>query len=91
MKEKLQRILASLFSFFIIASIFGGGIIFIMFIMALILGGEAGANLAISASNTVMPYFIRSATISVLVGLISIYIKGAHTLSLEKPNKKPKQ
>ena len=90
MKKRLQDILASLFSFFIIVAIFGGEVIFVMFIIALILGGQLGNNLAISASNTVMPFFIKSATVSILTGLIWMYIEGNHTLSLGEPNKRTK-
>lgn len=82
MKEKLDNVLKRIFSFFLIVAILGGGIIFIMFLVALIIGGDLGASIAVSARETIMPYLIRSASISVLVGLISLYITGKHVLSL---------
>lgn len=86
MKNKIQDIFNWLFSFFIIIAILGGGIILIMFIIAMILGGDMGEKIATSASNIVMPYFIKSAAIAILAGLISIYINGSHSLSLKSPN-----
>ena len=82
MKEKIDRVLRRLFSLFLVIAMLGGGIIFLMFLVALIVGGNLGASIAISAKETIMPYFIRSASISVLVGLISLYITGKHGLSL---------
>lgn len=86
MKGKIQMIINTLFSSLIIISILGGGIIFIMFLLAIILGGNIGTKLANSASDTVMPYFIQIAAIAIFLGLISIYISKNHTLSLKKPN-----
>lgn len=82
MKEKIDRVLRRLFSLFLVMAMLGGGIIFIMFLVALIVGGDLGESIAISARGTIMPFFIRSASISVLVGLISLYITGKHGLSL---------
>lgn len=84
MKVKIQKIVDSIFSVSLITAILGGGIIFVMFMMALIIGGPSGEALATNASKVIMPYFIRIASLSVLCGLISIYISGKHPLSLEE-------
>lgn len=88
MKEKTQNIINRLFSLLITISIFGGGVIFLMYLIALIFGGNIGAKLATSASDIIMPHFIRIAAIAILFGLVSIYSNGIHSLSLKKPNKK---
>lgn len=82
MKGKLDNILRKIFSLFLIVAIFGGGIVFIMFVVALIIGGELGGSIAINARETVMPYFIRFASLAVFSGLISLYLTGEHGLSL---------
>lgn len=87
MKEKLQSVISAVFSLFIIIAILGGGIVFCMFVIALIIGGDVGASLASNASKVVMPYFIRSASIAVLAGLVSFYITKEHALSLEENGK----
>lgn len=79
---------SAVFSVFILIAILGGGIIFLMFVISLVVGGETGALIAVSAKTKVMPYFIRSAAIGALAGLISFYITGLHTLSIEKKIKK---
>lgn len=84
MKEKTQKITNKLFSLFLTISIFGGGVIFLMFLVALIFGGNTGAKLATSASDIIMPHFIRTAAIAILFGLLSIYSNGLHSLTLKK-------
>lgn len=83
MKVKLEKIIESLFSIFVIIAIIGGGVVFLMFVVGIILGGETGNALAVSAKSTVMPMFIRSATVAVLLGLIHYYIIGEHALTME--------
>lgn len=83
MKEKRGKIIESIFSIALVIAITGGGVIFCMFMIALVIGGSTAESIATSASKIVMPYFIRSASIAVLCGLISFYISGNHTLSLD--------
>ena len=83
MREKIQKITRSLFSLIIILAIAGGGVVFIMFILGIIIGGSTGNSLALSARNTVMPLFIRSAAIGVLMGLINYYASGNHALTMD--------
>lgn len=84
MRDKLDKILKAIFSIFLIIAILGGGVVFAMFVIALIIGGEMATNLATSAQKAVMPYFIKSAAIAVLAGLISLYNSQTHTLSLKE-------
>lgn len=83
MKNKLDSILKSIFSIFILIALAGGGVVFLLFIGALIVGGEKGAEIALNSKNMVMPFFIKSATVAVAAGLISFYNSKEHTLSLE--------
>ncbi|WFA08099.1 hypothetical protein [Tissierella sp. Yu-01] len=83
MKEKSGNILNSIFSILILTAVLGGGIVFAMFILALIIGGNAGEILAVNAKDIVMPIFIRAAALAILSGLISSYIVGDHSLSID--------
>lgn len=83
MKKKIEDIVESIFSLSLIIAIVGGGIIFLMFVAALIMGGASGEMIAVSASETIMPFFIRSASISILFGLIYVYISGEHALTMK--------
>lgn len=87
MKQQIQKIVESIFSLSLIIAILGGGVIFCMFIVGLITGGPTGEDLAVKASKVVMPYFIRSAAIAMTCGLISFYVTGKHTLSLDEEEK----
>ncbi|SCZ79921.1 hypothetical protein [Acidaminobacter hydrogenoformans] len=84
MKKRIEDVVSAIFSIFILIAILGGGIVFLMFAAALIVGGEMGSSIAVSAKSVVMPYFIRAATIGTLAGLVSFYLTGLHALSIEK-------
>ena len=86
MKNKIETIIENIFSLSLIVAILGGGIIFLMFVIGLIIGGANGELLAVNASTKIMPYFIRLASISVFSGLIWTYMKGQHSLSMEDKN-----
>ncbi len=82
MRNKIENFLKEIFSIFIMMAIFGGGIIFLMFMVAIVLGGAQGAKIALLAKDLVMPFFIRFASIGVLAGLIYSYLRKSHGLSL---------
>ena len=82
MKNTLKNIGKSIFSIFIMIAMAGGGIVFAMFAIALIIGGESGNAIALSARNTVMPIFIRSAAIAMAGGLLQLYASGEHQLTM---------
>jgi len=84
MRNKIENIVSAIFSISILIAIMGGGVVFLMFAASLIVGGEMGGSIAVSAKNIVMPYFIRSATIGTLAGLVSFYLTGLHGLFIEK-------
>lgn len=84
MRNKIKKALKEIFSLSLIISIFGGGVIFVMFVIAFIIGGTSGGNLSVMAAETIMPVFIRLAAIAIASGLASIYIDGKHTLSMKE-------
>jgi len=81
MKNILKKIGQSIFSIFIMIAMAGGGIVFAMFVIALIIG-ESGNAMALSAKNTVMPIFIICATIAMVGGLLELYASGEHELTM---------
>lgn len=83
MKDTILKASQSLFSIFILLAVAGGGIVFMMFVIGIIIGGPTGNSLAVSAKNTVMPIFIRSAALAVFAGLIYYYTSGEHTLTMD--------
>lgn len=78
----MENFLKTVFSILIMIAMLGGGLVFLMFLLALLLGGDLGATIAVNARSLVMPYFIRLASIAVLSGLIVSYMTDRHGLSL---------
>ena len=87
MREKMERILTNIFGIFVSIAVLGGVIVFLTYLVGMIIGGELGANLMVTAWKEWVPYFIRSAAIAVLAGLILFYVTGKHTLSLKEEKK----
>lgn len=84
MRESIGKLTKSIFSIFIMLAIAGGGVVFIMFILGIIIGGSTGTSLAVNVKNVVMPQFIRFAAIAVFAGLIDYYLTGKHALTVEE-------
>lgn len=78
MKDRLEKVIESLFSIFLIIAIAGGGIVFVMFVIGIIVGGTTGNSLAVNANSVMLPIFIRFAAIAVLLGLVKYYVIGEH-------------
>lgn len=91
MKQKYQEIIKSVFSISGMIAIVGGFIVFVLFCIALIIGGESGGNLAILAKKEIMPYFIRAATVATMAGLLLAYSTGDHALTLENKKRESKK
>lgn len=91
-KQVFENLLRSIFSIFIMIAIAGGVITFLLFVVAIIMGGDAGGQLAVNIKNIYLPYFIKAASIGVISGLILFYVSDTHALSLsvEKQNKEGK-
>lgn len=83
MKEKIRRIVESIFSIFVLIAVVGGGIVFLMFTLGIIIGGPTGESLAVNAKNVVMPIFIRCGAVAVAAGLAHYYTTGQHALTME--------
>lgn len=83
MREKTSKIGESVFSLFIILSLLGGAVVFFSFVISIIIGGEAGQNLAVMTKSEIMPVFIIFATIAMAGGLIQSYSDDEHSLTLK--------
>lgn len=82
MKNALKKIGPFIFSVLIIIAMAGGIIVFSLFTIAIIVGGESGSTIALLVKNTIMPFFIRCAAIAMAGGLIVLYASGEHELTL---------
>lgn len=68
------------------ASFFAGILPLFPFLFAIIVGGSMGENIAIFLYKQVYPWIIAEATISIVIGLIAMYIGKKQGLSVKKVN-----
>lgn len=87
MKEKIEKLMTNIFGIFVSAAVLGGVIVFLTYVVGILIGGESGSALMVKAWKVWSPYFIKSATIAVMAGLIIFYVTGRHTLSLKEEQK----
>ena len=80
----MSRILTNIYGIFISIAILGGVVIFLFYSLALIIGGNTGANLVSFAYDYLVPYFIRAASVATMCGLLIFYVTGKHTLTMKE-------
>lgn len=91
MREKIYSVLNKIYGVSILVSLFAGLLPIIPFIVAMIIGGKAGANISVFLYNQYYPWVAVLASFAVIVGLVALYIGKNITFSLPnwmKPKKK---
>ncbi|MDI9502499.1 MAG: hypothetical protein GX291_03315 [Tissierellia bacterium] len=86
--KDITRIANILFSIAITIALIGGGLVGLLFLLAVLIGGNTGESLAVFTKNDLLPQFIRIATIAMLSGLVRFYADNFHPLSLNTDEKK---
>jgi hypothetical protein len=87
MKEKLKKIsdvMKLVFGYGIMITLFVGGITFIGYLVALVIGGDTAALICKIIYKNIIPIMIYSTTILVLFGLVTMYIAGEKALTPSK-------
>ena len=85
--EKPVTVMKAIFGWAIMLSLFVGGVSCIGYIAALILGGDAAVAITAFIKQYIIPGVTYTATVSVLFGLLIMYLSGQTALSAKK--KKP--
>jgi len=94
MRKKLFNILNRIYGIMMTASFFAGFLPLIPFIIAIIIGGETGEKIALFLKNDYYPYVIIVGSISVVVGLIAMYVgklEGLSVKNVSADNKKTEE
>lgn len=94
MKEKLKKISDGckvVFGYGILISLFGGGITFFGYVIALIIGGDTAASICDFMYNTIIPIAIFISTVMVLFGILAMYLAGELALTPTKREKNVKK
>ncbi len=78
----MKNTIQSIFSIATMFAVAGGFVVFLLFFVAIIIGGETGESMALFANKGLMPYFIRGASVASFAGLIYFYMTKEHALTM---------
>ncbi len=84
--KKLSDILLKIFAYGVITCLFAGGLSFVGYLVALIIGGDTATNLCAWVFKTYLPWVIKATSVFTLIGLIGMYLskQKALTAKVEK-------
>lgn len=83
MSKKIYRVLNKLYAGLMFVSFFAGFLPLIPFVVALIIGGDTGAAIYSFLFTDYFPWVIALGSLSVIVGLIAMYVGKIEDLSLK--------
>ena len=84
MKEKIIKVLKMIFGYGITIALFGGGLSFVGYMVALCIGGTAAEALCVFIYKQYLPVIIYISTTMILLGLIIMYLSKDHALTANK-------
>lgn len=82
--NKVSDILKNVFGYGIMICLFAGGLTFFGYLAALIIGGETATLICTFMYETIIPIIIKASTILVLLGLVTMYLRGEKALTSNK-------
>ena len=91
MREKIYKILNKTYGILMSVSFFAGGIPLIPFIIALIVGGKTGEAISVFLSEKYYPWVIILGSISIVIGLIAMYVGKLEGLSVKSVSAEKKE
>ena len=84
MRKKIFNFLNRAYGLMMTVSFFAGFLPLIPFIIAIIIGGSTGEKIALFLYNDYYPYVIILGSVSVVVGLVAMYVGKLEGLSVKK-------
>lgn len=87
-REKLAKVLSYVYAIGIAVSLFAGALSVIGYVVAMIFGGDTAAAICKFIYKDFYPIIIYIASVSILVGLVKMYVAGEKSLV---PPKRKKQ
>lgn len=88
MNKKFYKVLNKVYATFMFISFFAGFLPLIPFIVALCIGGEVGAAVYKFLFSEYYPWIIAIGSLSIIVGLLAMYVGKIEDLSLKSMQKK---
>ena len=90
MSKKIYQILNKIYSVMMFVSFFAGFVPVIPFVVALFVGGKVGAGIYSFFFNEFYPVVIALGSISIVIGLIAMYVNKIEDMSLKSMTPKDK-
>ena len=93
MIKRLERpvaVLKKIFGWSVMLTLFVGGASFFAFILAIAVGGELAVSITAFIKQYIIPGVTYASTVTVLYGIIVMYLSGQTALSAKKSDGAPK-
>lgn len=74
MRSKIYNVLNKVYATLLLLAFVGGVLPIVPFVIAIVIGGPIGEKISLFLYHQFYPWVIVAATISVLVGLVAMYI-----------------
>ncbi|MBQ3040461.1 MAG: hypothetical protein IJD42_02570 [Clostridia bacterium] len=84
MREKIYSIINKVYGALLMTSFFAGFLPIIPFIVAIIIGGPSAEKICLFLYNQYYPWVIAIASISIIVGLVGMYVAKMITFGIKK-------
>ena len=82
--KKISNMFSMVFGYGIMIVLFVGGLTFLGYVVALIIGGSTGALISVFIYKNIIPLIIYASNILVLLGLVVMYLNNELTLTFSK-------
>lgn len=82
--KKISNVLKNIFGIGIMIALFGGGLTFFAYIVALIVGGDVAVTICYFTYKQFIPVMVYISTTMVLLGLVAMYFAGEFALTAKK-------
>ncbi len=89
--KKISDVIKVIFGYGVMISLFGGGLTFFGYVIALIVGGDTAAKICDFMSVYIIPNAILLSTVMVLLGIVAMYMAGELALTPTKREKNVKK
>ena len=88
LREKVLLVLRTIFGCSVAITLLGGGLTMLSYVVALIVGGDLAAKICEITYKQVWPVIITITNITIVLGLVAMYINGDKALSPSEKKKK---
>lgn len=86
--KKVIKVLQAVYGYGILICLFGGGLTFLGYLAALIVGGSTATNICVFIYEEIYPKLVYLSTSMVLLGLLKMYLSGETALTAQNKKKR---